>query len=177
MDLSQWPIFSLLEAEFRKRVHWACVFGSAGNEAIIVLRENEVHALGSNSSCCLGLGDSSNGLQPRRVDPLCGKGWFICCIKNKLLLLLCVCVCVCVGVVHIAFGCGPHVLALTLNGEIFSWGHNAYGQLGLGVCTPCNSSPTMIDHSLMQRQVTEVACGGFHCLALLNKGEVSPSFL
>ena len=75
MDLSQWPIFSLLEAEFRKRVHWACVFGSAGNEAIIVLRGNEVHALGSNSNCCLGLGDSTNGLHPRRVDSLCGKGW------------------------------------------------------------------------------------------------------
>lgn len=82
-----------------------------------------------------------------------------------------------VGVVHIAFGCGPHVVALTHNGEIFSWGHNAYGQLGLGVCTPCNSSPAMIDHQLMQRQVTEVACGGFHCLALLSKGEVSLDYM
>lgn len=74
MDLSQWPIFSLLAVEFRQAVHWASVFGSAGNEAVVVLHGDEVHALGSNSNCCLGLGDSSSGLQPRRVDQLCGKG-------------------------------------------------------------------------------------------------------
>lgn len=74
MDLSQWPIFSLLNEEFRQAVQWACVFGTSGNEAILILRGDEVHALGTNSNCCLGLGTSSSGLHPRRVETLCGIG-------------------------------------------------------------------------------------------------------
>lgn len=75
-ELSHWPIFSLLGKEFRQSLRYACVFGASGNEAIAVLKNDEVHALGSNSNCCLGLGTSSSSLHPRRVDPLCGKGKF-----------------------------------------------------------------------------------------------------
>lgn len=33
-------------------------------------------------------------------------------------------------IISFAFGSGPHVLALTRTGEVYSWGHNAFGQLG-----------------------------------------------
>ena len=52
--LSRWPIFSLLEPEFLASIKLACVFGGAGNEAIVITVEDEVFSLGSNCSGCLG---------------------------------------------------------------------------------------------------------------------------
>ena len=72
--LSQWPIFSLLDASFMSGVKMACVFGSTGNEALVITRDDEVYALGSNCSSCLGLGDTKNSFQPRKVETLCKQG-------------------------------------------------------------------------------------------------------
>ena len=52
--LSRWPVFSLLEPEFLNRIKIACVFGAAGNEAVVVTWDDEVFSLGSNCSSCLG---------------------------------------------------------------------------------------------------------------------------
>lgn len=60
LDLDKWPIFSLLETEFLETVKQACVFGNSGNEAIIITKDDEVFALGSNCSGCLGLGKGAN---------------------------------------------------------------------------------------------------------------------
>lgn len=90
LELDRWPIFSLLPEEFLASVKIACVFGGAGNEAIVVTRDDDVFALGSNGSSCLGVGDSQSCLHPRKIEALCKK-----------------------NVVSLAFGSGPHVLAVT----------------------------------------------------------------
>lgn len=72
--LAQWPIFSLLERDFFLGLRLACVFGSAGHEAIVVTQEGDVFGLGSNGHSCLGVGDSKSSLLPRRVELLCKKG-------------------------------------------------------------------------------------------------------
>lgn len=72
--LSRWPVFSLLSQDFLQQVRLACVFGSAGNEAVVVCDDSEVYALGSNTSGCLGVGDLRSSLQPRKIETLCGKG-------------------------------------------------------------------------------------------------------
>ena len=74
VHLSQWPLFSLLDTDFLRGVKLVCVFGSAGNEAVLVTHDDEVFALGSNCSGCLGLGDSKSSLQPRKVESLCKHG-------------------------------------------------------------------------------------------------------
>ena len=89
-DLDRWPLFNLLPDEFLGSVRIACVFGSSANEAVAVTRDDEVYALGSNGSSCLGVGDSQSCLHPRKIETLCKK-----------------------RVVSLAFGSGPHVLALT----------------------------------------------------------------
>lgn len=88
--LERWPIFSLLDEEFLATLRIACVFGSAGNEALVVTRDDEVYALGSNGSSCLGVGDAQSCLHPRKVEALCKK-----------------------NVVSMACGSGPHVLAVS----------------------------------------------------------------
>ena len=74
--LSKWPIFSLLEETFLHSLKLVCVFGSSGNEALTVTCNDEVYALGSNVSGCLGIGDMTSTLEPRRVKELCYKGEF-----------------------------------------------------------------------------------------------------
>lgn len=56
LDVDKWPIFSLLPPEFLASIRTASVFGSSGNEALIITKDDEVFALGSNCSGCLGLG-------------------------------------------------------------------------------------------------------------------------
>lgn len=92
--IDKWLIFSTLKPQFVSSIKLACVFGCSGNEAIVTCDDDEVFALGTNSSSCLGVGDSNSSLEPRRVDALCKK-----------------------GVCSFAYGSGPHVLALTLSGD------------------------------------------------------------
>lgn len=65
-DLDKWLIFSNLDKAFVSKLRLACVFGSSGNEALMVTQDDDVYALGSNSSGCLGLGDTHRSLEPRR---------------------------------------------------------------------------------------------------------------
>ena len=72
--ISKWPIFSLLEVNFLQSIKLACVFGSAGNEAILVTSDDEVFSLGANDNSCLGIGDTKSSLLPRKLEQLCRKG-------------------------------------------------------------------------------------------------------
>ncbi|CAH1803229.1 unnamed protein product [Owenia fusiformis] len=73
LDVSKWPLFSLLSSEFISQVRMICVFGSSGNESLLITKENHVYALGSNCSGCLGTGDVQSSLEPRKVSTLCQK--------------------------------------------------------------------------------------------------------
>lgn len=65
-DLEKWLIFSNLDRAFMSTLRLACVFGSSGNEALVVTHDDDVYALGSNSNGCLGLGDTHGTLEPRK---------------------------------------------------------------------------------------------------------------
>jgi len=69
--------------------------------------------------------------------------------------------------------CGAfHNLALTANGNVYSWGINDYGQLGNG--TTSNSTvPLLIEEGLYPDvKVADIAAGGWHSLAITEHGEV-----
>lgn len=76
------------------------------------------------------------------------------------------------GIESFAYGSGPHVLAITKDGELYSWGHNGYCQLGNGG-TNQGLSPGLISSNFIGRKVIEVACGSHHSMALTSEGEVS----
>lgn len=44
-----------------------------GSEVIMVTVDDDVYAMGCNSSGCLGLGDTASALQPRKIESLCKK--------------------------------------------------------------------------------------------------------
>lgn len=78
------------------------------------------------------------------------------------------------GVSQFVFGSGPHVIAITRDGELYSWGHNGYGQLGQGVSITVGhcSMPEKIQGALAGIKIDKVACGGHHTLALTQEGQV-----
>ncbi|XP_043929108.1 RCC1 and BTB domain-containing protein 2 isoform X2 [Protopterus annectens] len=148
LDVGKWPIFALISQEELRLISQACVFGSAGNEGLYVTENDEVFVLGTNCSGCLGTGDTQNCLTPKRLDSLCGK-----------------------KIISMSYGSGPHVIIATADGEVFTWGHNGYSQLGNGTCTQ-GLSPCLVSTNLLNKKVIEVASGAHHSMVLTSDGEV-----
>ena len=48
--------------------------GNLGHEAVMVMKNDDVYSLGSNSAGCLGVESLTSSLTPMKVDALCGKG-------------------------------------------------------------------------------------------------------
>ncbi len=72
----------------------------------------------------------------------------------------------------VAIACGAfHNLALTATGEIYSFGLNDYGQLGLGH-TASVTSPQRIVDGLEGVTVADISCGGWHSACVSTSGEV-----
>ncbi|KAJ8410061.1 hypothetical protein AAFF_G00211020 [Aldrovandia affinis] len=148
VDVSKWPLFTLLGAQDIASIRQACIFGTSANEAIYITHDDEVFVFGLNCSNCLGTGDNQSTIMPRKLDSLSGK-----------------------KVVSLSYGSGPHVLLATEEGELFAWGHNGYSQLGNGT-TNQGISPVLVSTNLLNKKVTEVACGSHHSMALTYEGEV-----
>ncbi|XP_065807795.1 RCC1 and BTB domain-containing protein 1 isoform X2 [Labrus bergylta] len=148
VDVSKWPLFSLLNHEELSTIRQACVFGIYANEAIYITHANEVFVVGFNSSSCLGTGDSLSTVVPKKLDFLRGK-----------------------KVVSLSYGSGPHVLLATEDGQLFVWGHNGYSQLGNGTANQ-GLSPVLVTSNLQNKKVKEVSCGSHHSMALTHDGEV-----
>lgn len=70
------------------------------------------------------------------------------------------------NIIQIACG-AQHTLAQNEWGEVFAWGSNSHGQLGLNVEEPMISIPKMVK-SLATKQVVQIACGRSHSMALTN---------
>jgi len=69
-----------------------------------------------------------------------------------------------------AIACGNrHSMALTENGNVFSWGQNEYGQVGIGTKVNCNS-PKLIE--LNKVFIEKVNCGSDYSLFLSNDRNV-----
>jgi alpha-tubulin suppressor-like RCC1 family protein len=126
---------------------------AAGYDHFLALTESgEVYACGDNVYGQLGLGDTENRLTPTKVEGL---------PKVKAIA---------------AGGISPvqsivvasHSLALTESGEVYAWGYNADGQLGLGD-TEDRLTPTKVEGL---PKVKAVAAGYDHSLALTESGEV-----
>ncbi|KAI9547078.1 RCC1 and BTB domain-containing protein 1 [Dissostichus eleginoides] len=148
VDVTKWPIFSMMGPQELSSIRKACVFGTSANEAVFITKDDEVYVIGLNCSSCLGTGDSQSSIVPKKLDFLSGR-----------------------KVVSVSYGSGPHILLATEDGELFAWGHNGYSQLGNGT-TNQGAAPLLVSAILLNKKVTEVACGSHHSMALTDSGEV-----
>lgn len=74
------------------------------------------------------------------------------------------------NVIQIACGL-HHSVALTNSGDLFAWGANNFGQLGLGKVTPKEQIPQQV-MSLAGIPIALIVCGGEHTFALSKSGAV-----
>ena len=117
----------------------------------VVLSDGSVFAWGDNAKGQLGDGTTTDRKIPVLATSLSGK-------KIQALSL---------------GGCGlggGRGLALSADGLLWSWGDNAYGQLGIG-STTSSLSPAAITLPVGST-VKKIASGGFHSLVLMTNGSV-----
>ncbi|KAL6079784.1 hypothetical protein STEG23_023425 [Scotinomys teguina] len=72
-------------------------------------------------------------------------------------------------IIHVACG-ESHSLALSDQGQLFSWGAGSDGQLGLMTTEDSVAVPRLIQ-KLNQQTILQVSCGNWHCLALAADGQ------
>jgi len=73
------------------------------------------------------------------------------------------------AVTAIAGGSGNHSLAL-INGTVYAWGWNNYGQLGTGTASTYSYVPVLVSNTLAG--ITAISAGAYHNLALKNDNTV-----
>lgn len=108
--------------------------------------EGEVYTWGRGDDGRLGHGDNGWKFVPRLVEELRGKN-----IRQVT--------------------CGSyHTAAVTVSGDLYTWGGGMYGKLGHGNETG-HSTPFLVE-TLKGMQVRQVACGSRHTVVLLENKDV-----
>ncbi|XP_043943342.1 probable E3 ubiquitin-protein ligase HERC1 [Protopterus annectens] len=116
----------------------------------LVSSDGSLKACGKGSYGRLGLGDSNNQTTPKKLslDP----PHSICKISTSR-------------------GSDGHTLAVTTEGEVFSWGDGDYGKLGHG-STATQKYPKLIQGPLVGKRVVCVSAGYRHSAAVTDDGEL-----
>ncbi|XP_034033116.1 probable E3 ubiquitin-protein ligase HERC3 [Thalassophryne amazonica] len=118
--------------------------------SVALTRDGQVYTWGQNSRGQLGLGTRQSGAaSPQHLPTLSA-----------------------VPLVHVAAG-GEQSFALSLSGNVFGWGRNDCGQLGLGD-TADRHKPSPVC-SLNMKKIIHVSCGSEHT-AVMTKGGVVFTF-
>lgn len=71
---------------------------------------------------------------------------------------------------YIACG-GEHIFAISRMNELFGWGRNDEGQLGLGFVSDFTAEPTLI-RDIAHKNIQMIACGDNYSAAVSAFGEV-----
>lgn len=113
------------------------VYISCGTTFTMAVTENgEVYSWGENNVGQLGIGNYENQTMPMEISSLKGTVIGNFCLnkvikgieedkakRNHWII----------GIISVKVACGyEHTLALTDEGELYAWGRNHYGQLGIG---------------------------------------------
>ena len=64
-----------------------------------------------------------------------------------------------------------HTIVLTNSGEVYSWGWNNWGQIGIGSDENVVSVPQQLN-GFNGEKVKAISCGSYHSLALTESGHV-----
>uniref|UniRef100_A0A8C9VCC7 HECT and RLD domain containing E3 ubiquitin protein ligase 3 n=1 Tax=Scleropages formosus TaxID=113540 RepID=A0A8C9VCC7_SCLFO len=116
--------------------------------SVAVNKQGQVFAWGAGSGGQLGLGTAEDTVRvPRLIKKLC---------EHRISQITC-------G--------NQHCIALSKDGQLFTWGQNSHGQLGLGKAQPSTLSPQPLK-SLSGIPLAHIAAGGDHSFALSLSGAV-----
>ncbi|CAB1347217.1 unnamed protein product [Coregonus sp. 'balchen'] len=182
VDVTKWPLFSLMEGQELSSIRQACVFGTSANEVIYITHNDDVYVFGLNCSNCLGTGDSQSTILPKKLDFLSGRKVLFAWGHNGYSQLgngttnqgvapvLVSASLLNKRVMEVACG-SHHSLALTNTGEVYAWGYNNCGQVGSG-STANQPTPRRVSNCLQNKVVVSITCGQTSSLAVVENGEV-----
>eukprot|EP01124_Arcella_intermedia_P021516 TRINITY_DN3014_c3_g1_i1.p1 TRINITY_DN3014_c3_g1~~TRINITY_DN3014_c3_g1_i1.p1 ORF type:complete len:415 (+),score=42.74 TRINITY_DN3014_c3_g1_i1:84-1328(+) len=111
--------------------------------SLALLSNGALFAWGNNSEGQLGLGDHKDRLVPTLISGLVRR------------------------IVQMDCG-GNFSVALTMDGMVYSWGYNPFGELGIGNTLSYNTPQKVVGIS----NIIQVSCGCYHALALSKGGEI-----
>ncbi len=114
--------------------------------SLVLTKSGELYGFGYNKGGQIGCGNTRNQFTPININGF----------NNE-------------KIVSIACG-GGHSLVLTNIGQVYSWGSNSFGQLGLGN-SAIQDRPKRIDLNSDQ-VVKSISCGWDHCLLLTTDGDI-----
>ena len=125
-----------------------CIQISCGCDFTICLSETFIlYSFGRNTNGQLGLGnDEENYNSPQKIESLKDVEFVEC------------------G--------GFHVFCKTQNNQLFSWGSNTYGELGLGHTDEQYTPIQCSSPSLLNEFIVDIKCGRDHTLILTSRNEV-----
>ncbi|XP_035275296.1 probable E3 ubiquitin-protein ligase HERC3 isoform X2 [Anguilla anguilla] len=126
------------------------ILGVACGQAhsVAVNELGQVFTWGAGGGGQLGLGTAEEAVRiPRLIKKLC---------EHRISQIMC-------G--------NQHCIALSKDGQLFTWGQNSSGQLGLGKGRPCSLSPQPLK-SLSGIPLAQITAGGDHSFALSLSGAV-----
>lgn len=66
-----------------------------------------------------------------------------------------------------------NILYKFIDGELYTWGSNEYGQLGLGLGSLINVSKPTLVKSLVGLPISFITCGGYHSFVVSKSGETN----
>eukprot|EP00899_Mesostigma_viride_P022183 jgi/Mesvir1/3149/Mv16314-RA.1 len=111
-------------------------------------REGALFTWGANTKGQLGVGQTGSQLSPVQIQGAVTGIEFV----------------------RMAAG-GAHSLAVSKSGEIYCWGSNEFGQLGLGDLED-RFTPHVVRHRFSKSRIVRVDCGHKHSMALTADGNV-----
>ena len=119
-----------------------------GKNYFFITKDDTVYGFGSNNSGCLGFNHNERIAEPTLIPELCSKN--ISCVYRGQ----------------------SHMIARNHNNEIYCWGHNTCGQLGIGIHKQFMIYSAKLNDYLTQKSIVEISCGSNHSLGLTSSGEV-----
>ncbi|XP_021959055.2 RCC1 and BTB domain-containing protein 1 [Folsomia candida] len=197
-ELRKWKLFNTIGDGFLLNVRLAHVHEELG---FLVTTDDDVYAFGTSYSGSLGIGSITRASIPVKIDPLCGQmvkefaigsshcfaitadgrvftwgdnskgrlgiGTNDTSISTPTLVKFGEGV----KIDKISAG-GRHTLGLTMDtAEVFSWGWNACGQLGLGNTTD-QDKPCKVPGNLQNIRIQQISCSFYSSFALSESGDV-----
>ncbi len=128
-------------------LHNVCMVSCGGAHTMAITATNELYSWGSNYHGQLGLGDKPNYSPDQVYDS-----------PQKINLN---------NVISVS--CGDyHTMCITTNGDLYAWGDNSYGQLGLGKNAHSYNYPRKINLG----KIISVDCGANHTVAITADNEI-----
>jgi alpha-tubulin suppressor-like RCC1 family protein len=143
--VKDYKVINSLKEEFLIKIRLLFIFRS--NEVLFTTSDDDFFTYGRNEYGCLGTGNMDPLGEPTKIDELCGF-----------------------KIIDIVAG-RYHMMALTEDGKVFTWGQNNCAQLGHDEMNQDFHKPSIVK-ALKDEKITKICCGHSHSLALNDRGEI-----